>query len=98
MNADDIVTRLTQVEARAKSNSHRLDMHANRMDSMEELVQSIGVMANEMQHMKNDVQDIKEEINKQREKPAARWESIVSTIINAVTLAIVAYLLSRLGL
>lgn len=94
----DIVTRLTEVEARAKSNSHRLDMHANRMDSMEELVQSIGVMANEMQHMKNDVQDIKEEVKKQREKPAARWEIIISTIISGVTLAIVAYILSQVGL
>lgn len=94
----DIVQRLTEVEARSKSNSHRLDMHANRMDSMEELIQSIGVIANEIKHVKTDVLEIKEEVKKQKEKPAARWESIVQTILTGIVGAVLVYILARIGL
>ena len=37
-------------------------------------------------------------LTNEESRPARRWEQVVSTVINSLTLAVMAYMLARLGL
>ena len=90
--------RLTAVEQRSKSNSHRLDKIERRQDEQEELIKTVAVLANRQQTVETDVKEIKLDVKKIAGKPAQRWEAIVDKLIWAVLAAVVAFLLTQIGL
>lgn len=90
--------RLTEVEERAKSNSHRLEEVEKRQDNLDKLVSTVSVLAAEQKHMDSDVKEIKADVKTILEKPGKRWESIVEKIIWAICAAVIAYLLGHVGL
>ena len=90
--------RLTEIEARAKSNSHRLDEMEKRQDDLDELVSTVKVLADREVRVENDVKEIKDDVKSLKIKPLKRWDSIVNTVIIALVTAIAGFLLARLGL
>ena len=44
MNEQEVVVKLTEVEARCKSNTHRLDNVEKRQNALDKLAESIGRM------------------------------------------------------
>ncbi len=51
--------RMTAVEDRTKSNTHRLDDMETRMDNLDKLVTSVEVLATRQQAVEADVKEIK---------------------------------------
>ena len=90
--------KLTEVEQRSKSNTHRLDDVEKRQDNLDELVTSVAIMAKEQEHLRTDVTEIKTDVKALTTKPAKRWDAIVDKLIWAVLAAVVAFLLARVGL
>ena len=90
--------RLTEIEARAKSNSHRLDEMEKRQDDLDELVSTVKVLADREVRVENDVKEIKDDVKSLKIKPLKRWDSIVNTVLIALVTAIAGFLLARLGL
>jgi hypothetical protein len=90
--------RLTKVEDRAKSNTHRIESLEKRQDDTEKLVTSVAIIAEKQKDMEGDVKEMKCDVKKLIEKPAKRWEGVVEKIIYTVVGAIVAYLLAKGGL
>lgn len=90
--------RITAVEQRAKSNTHRLDDVERRQNDLDELVKTVAVLAARQQTVETDVKEIKLDVKKISSKPAQRWEAIVDKLIWAVLAAVVAFLLARIGL
>lgn len=90
--------RLTAVEQRSKSNTHRLDDVERRQNNLDELVKTVAVLATRQQTVETDVKEIKLDVKKISSKPAQRWEAIVDKLIWAVLAAVVAFLLARIGL
>lgn len=90
--------RITAVEQRAKSNTHRLDDVERRQNDLDELVKTVAVLAARQQTVETDVKEIKLDVKKISAKPAQRWEAIVDKLIWAVLAAVVAFLLARIGL
>jgi len=90
--------RLTAVEGRAKSNTHRLEEVEKRQDNLDELVSSVAVLAKEQEHIQRDVGEIKEDMKSLTDKPRKRWEGLVDKVIWAVAAAVIAFLLARVGL
>lgn len=90
--------RLTEVEERSKSNSHRLDEVEKRQDNLDKLVSTVSVLASEQKHIDSDIKEIKVDVKTILDKPGKRWESIVEKIIWAVCAAVIAFLLGRVGL
>ena len=80
--------RLTEVEARSKSNSHRIDDLEKRQDNLDELVSTVKVLAVREENVETDVKEIKSDVKSLTEKPTKRWEAIVSTIITTLVAAI----------
>lgn len=90
--------RLTEVEARAKSNTKRLDEVEVRQNNLDKLVTSVEVLATKQETVETDVKEIKGDVKSLAEKPGKRWESIVDKAIWAVLAAVIAFLLGRAGL
>lgn len=86
--------RLTAVEDRAKSNTHRLEEVEKRQDNLDELVASVAVFAKEQEHIQQDVQEIKADVKALTDKPAKRWEGLVDKVLLVLAGAFVAWLAS----
>ena len=95
---EDTEHRMTAVEERAKSNSHRLDTVEKRQAEIGELVTSMATMAQRQATMERDVGEIKAKIDVLAAKPGKRWDAIVDKILLGIVAALVAYALAQLGL
>lgn len=84
--------RLTAVEDRAKSNTHRLEDVEKRQDNLDELVASVAVFAKEQEHIQQDVQEIKADVKALTDKPGKRWEGLVDKVLLVLAGAFVAWL------
>ena len=91
-------SRLTAVEDRAKSNSHRLDKIEQKQDELGELVTSVKVLAEREENVENDVKEIKSDVKSLTGKSGKRWDSLVDKVILTVAAAIVGFILAKIGL
>lgn len=89
--------RLTEVEERSKSNSHRLDEMERRQDNLDELVGTVKVLAVREENVENDVKEIKSDVKSLTNKPAQRWDSLVDKIFLTVAAAVVGFILAHVG-
>lgn len=89
--------RLSKVEARAESNTHRIDDIEKRQNNLDELVGTVKVLAVREENVENDVKEIKSDVKTLTGKPGKRWENLVGTIIAAIAAAVVGYILANLG-
>lgn len=90
--------RLTEVEERSKSNTHRLDELEKRQDNLEELTGTVKVLAVREENVEADVKEIKSDVKSLTNKPGQRWDSLVDKIILTVAAAIVGFILAKIGL
>lgn len=90
--------RLTEVEERAKSNSHRLDDVEKRQDNLDELVSTVKVLAVREENVETDVKVIKNDVKSLTNKSGQRWDSLVDKIILTVAAAIIGFVLAQIGL
>lgn len=90
--------RLTQVEERSKSNSHRIDELEKRQDNLEELTGTVKVLAVREQNVENDVKEIKNDVKALTNKPAKKWENLSEKIILTIASAVVGFILAQIGL
>lgn len=63
-----------------------------RIDSIDSLAKSVYEIASSLKEMKNDITDMSGRIKVIEEKPAKRWDLIVSASITAVVGVIIGYL------
>lgn len=90
--------RLTEVEARSKSNTNRLNDMEKRQDNFDELVGTVKVLATREEKVESDVKEIKSDVKILTGKPAKRWDSLVEKIILTAAGIIIGYILNQLGL
>lgn len=90
--------RLTEVEARAKSNMHRLDDVEKRQANLDKLVAAVEVLADREERVESDVKEIKTEVKSLANKPAKRWDNLVNQLITIVVSVIAGIILAKVGL
>lgn len=91
-------SRLTAVEDRAKSNTHRLEAVEKRQDNLDELVSTVKVLAVREENVETTVEEIKSDVKSLTNKPAQRWDSLVDKIILTVAAAVVGFVLAKIGM
>ena len=89
--------RLTDVEARCRSNTHRIDDLEKRQDNLDELVSTVKVLAVREENVESDVKEIKSDVKELASKPAKRWDSVIDKIIMIIVAAVVGYILAHVG-
>lgn len=90
--------RLTEVEARSKSNTHRIEELSVRQNDLDKLVSTVAVLAEREKNIESDVQEIKVNVKSLTDKPGKRWENLTSQIISILAAAVVGYILAQIGL
>ena len=88
--------RLSAVENRAKSNTHRLDEMEKKQGEMTELVQSVATIAQKQVDMDGDVQEIKQDVKGLLAVPNKRWNTVVDGAVKAGAGALIGALLALL--
>lgn len=90
--------RLTEVEARSKSNEHRIDDLEKKHDNLEKLATAVNVLAVREENVEKTVTEIKDDVKTLTDKPAKKWDGLVEKVVGLVIAAVVGFLLARLGL
>ena len=90
--------RLTEVEERSKSNTHRLDEVERRQNNLDKLATSVSLLAEREERVESDVKEIKCDVKMLAEKPAKRYDALVEKVAWAVIAAVIAFVLGRIGL
>ena len=90
--------RLTEVEERSKSNSHRLDKLEESTEAINRLATSMEVMAERQEQVVETVGRLDAKVTTLEEKPAKRWDSLVDKIVWAIAAALIGFVLAQVGL
>ena len=90
--------RLTAVEERSKSNTKRIDKLEESTEAINRLATSMEVMAERQEQVVDSVDKLDGKVTALEQKPAKRWDGIVDKLIWAVLGALVAFVLSQLGI
>ena len=94
----EIEHRLTEVEARSRSNKHRLDEVEARQNDLDKLVSTVAVLAEREKNVESNVEEIRDDVKSLKSKPGKRWESLVTQIITIVVAAVAGFILAKIGL
>lgn len=95
---NDYERRLTETEARSKSNTKRLDKLEGLTDSINRLAVSVERMATKQADMATTMDKLDGKVSALEAKPAKRWESIVDKVLMVVAAAVVGFALAKIGL
>lgn len=82
------------IDARSKSNTHRLDDLTTRVDNVEDLTASVKVLDAREERVEKDVKEIKSDVKELTTRSGKRWESLVDKVISVLAGAFVAWVLS----
>ena len=96
MNEQEMAVKLAEVDARSKSNTHRLDEMDEKVDTLNRLATAVEVMATEQRHQTETMAEIKEDVTALgtkvdaiEKKPAKRWDGMVDKVLYGLVGAIV---------
>ena len=90
--------RLTQVEQRSKSNTHRLEKLEESTEAISRLATSMEVMASKQEQVADTVEKLDGKVTALEEKPVKRVDGLVDKMIWAVCAAVITFILARIGL
>ena len=86
--------RLTSVEDRCKSNSHRIDELTENITAVNRLAVAVEVMATKQTTMGESVDRLEKKVDILEAKPGKRWDGLVDKLIFAAAGAFIAWALS----
>ena len=90
--------RLTETEARSKSNTKRIDDIEKKQSDIADLVSSVKVLADREVRVENDVKEIKNDVKDLKSKPGKLWEAILEKALYTIVGGVITYALVKLGL
>lgn len=93
----DFAQRLSAVEQRCKSNTHRLDKLDQMTEAVQELAVSMKLMAEKQLQTAETVKRLDDKVSTLEAQPGKRWNSLVEKVILTLVAAIVGYALAYLG-
>lgn len=101
MTQEEMAVKLAEVDARSKSNTHRLDDMDDKVDTLQRLTTAVEVMATEQKHqsetmaeIKTDVTALGQKVDAIEKKPGKRWDGVVEKIIHGIVGGIVTALVA----
>lgn len=95
---DGIQAKIAEIEARSKSNTHRIDDLEADNKALHQLATSVEVLATKQETIEANISEIKDDVKSLKAVPGSKWEALVKTILTALAGGLVAYALFRLGL
>lgn len=94
----EFAQKLAEVEARAKSNTKRLDKVEALTEVVHELATTMKLMAEKQERTAETVERLDTKLSAIEREPAKRWKAVVEKIIMTVVAALVGFALAKLGI
>lgn len=98
MDETEIAGRLSAVEQRSKSNSHRLDTVEKNTEAVNHLATSVAVMAERMEVTGDKVDGLCSDVQDLKAEPGKRWKFVVEKAVYIAVSAVMGYILAKFGL
>lgn len=95
---EELAVKVTEIDARSKSNTHRLDKVEERLDKQDELIRGVSVLSAKVENVETDVTEMKADVKTLTEKPGKRWDDLVKTVIGIVVGALLALAFTHMGI
>ncbi|WP_295757347.1 hypothetical protein [uncultured Oscillibacter sp.] len=88
MSLEEMAVKLAEVDARSKSNTHRLNDMDEKVDTLQRLTTAVELMAAEQKHqtdtmteIKTDVTALGQKVDAIEKNPGKRWDNIVWEVL-----------------
>lgn len=94
MNPEELAERISAVDSRARSNTHRIDRLEERQDDLDKLTAVLAGQQKDIEHINTDVKEIKGDVKSLMEVPRSRWNAIVTSLATGAAGAILGALLA----
>jgi len=92
----EIIIKLTEVDSRSKSNTHRIEKLEEQQEALTSIATSVAVMANEQKTMTRKMNDIDFKVGKLEQVPKNRWNKVVDILIAALMGGAITFLFTRI--
>lgn len=94
----EFAQKLAEVDARAKSNTKRLDKVEALTEVVHELATTMKLMAEKQERTAETVERLDTKLSAIEQEPAKRWKAVVEKIVMTVVAALVGFALAKLGI
>lgn len=91
MSQEEMAVKLAEVDARSRSNTHRIDDLSGKVEVLTRLTTAVEVIAREQKHqnealdgIKTDIDNLGEKVDAIEKKPGKRWEGVVDKLIYGI--------------
>lgn len=98
MNIEDVAIKLQETTDRSLRNEGRIKKLETENEVLHNLATSVAVMAEQMKTMNTSVANLTGEVEELKEKPAKRWDNLVTQIISIIAAAVVGFVFAKFGL
>lgn len=88
----DYITKLTEVEARSKSNTHRIDKLEELTNTIQNLAITMNNTVNEIKYMREDVTSLDDRLEKIENEPVKRFNKYKDVVITSILTSLVGLL------
>lgn len=94
----ELERRLTEVEQRSKSNTHRLEDHDKEIKENNNLIGAIKELATEVKYMREDLNETIARLNKLESRDNGKWDKFKWLIVAGLVTLILGYIAVAVGL
>lgn len=84
MDNEQYIKELTETDARARSNTKRIDRLEERVEKLEQLQGTVAVVQAELTNILTTVEEIKSDVKDMKAKPIKRWETLIAAFLTAL--------------
>lgn len=98
MDEKELEHRLTELEQRSKSNTHRLEEHDEEIKTLRDLFSTIKELATEVKYMREDLNETVTRLNKLESKSGDKWEKFKWLIVAGTVTIILGYIAVSVGI
>lgn len=94
---DGIQALVASIEARCKSNTHRIDDLEADNKALHQLATSVEVLATKQETIEANVSEIKDDVKSLKAIPGGKWEALVKAVLTAIVGALVGFAMAHAG-
>lgn len=95
---DGIRELVASIEARCKSNTHRIDDLEADNKALHQLATSVEVLATKQETIEANISEIKDDVKSLKAIPGGKWEALVKATVTAIVGALVGFALAHAGI
>mgnify|MGYP002554286809 CR=1 FL=1 len=94
---DGIQAKIAEIEARSKSNTHRINDLEEDNRALHTLATSVEVLATKQETIEANISEIKDDVKSLKAIPGGKWEALVKAVLTAIVGALVGFAMAHAG-